>query len=456
MTSRFLTFYRESIFPLLLLAAPLMVTGIIESSISFFSTFFLAKLGPKELAAGALVGWVFATLMVIMWGSLTAVSVVVAQKHGEKNQLAIAQTLKDGLFLVALLVIPSSLIIWNMAPILILFGQSPALAALGESYFHALTWGILPDFTTLVLLQFLIGLGHTRTSMMFIMFWVPVAILANYLLIFGLYGVPKLGIAGIGWGMSISYWLTVCILIGFLWIRSQYRKYLQMAFSCQSFQYIKDLLQIGLPMGGMYCVEVGFFLALSLLMGMQSEVQLAANQIALQYLSIVIAIVFSTAQAVTVRMSHLLGAKQGEEADRTSLAGILISVMFMFLVAFVYWFFPNAVIGFDLDLNDPNNTQLIIYAKQLLGLCAIFQLLEAVRISLFGSLRALKDTHFTFLTSIISLWVIALPLGYLLASVGFSGAGLWYGLIVGAFCSIILLRWRYNNKIKKSIDILSH
>ncbi|MHB1221701.1 MAG: MATE family efflux transporter, partial [Gammaproteobacteria bacterium] len=224
-----LTFYRSIFAPLLILSLPLIVTGVIESSITFFSTFFLAKLGEQAIAAGALVNWVFATLMVVMWGALTAVSVVVAQKQGEKNKLAISEVLRDGLTLGLLLVIPSFLIIWNMAPILILFGQSPALVTLAQSYFHALAWGILPDFTMLVLLQFLIGLGHTRVSMLFIMFWVPVAIFCNYILIFGLLGFPKLGIAGIGWGMTASYWLTAGFLIAYLCIQRDYREYLRVA-----------------------------------------------------------------------------------------------------------------------------------------------------------------------------------------------------------------------------------
>lgn len=446
-------FYRSIFIPLLWLSLPLIVTGVIESSISFFSTFFLAQLGEQAIAAGALVNWVFATLMVVMWGALTAVSVVVAQKHGEKNKLAVSEVLKDGLILGWLLVVPSFLIIWNMAPILILFGQSPTLVTLAQSYFHALAWGIVPDFTMLVLLQFLIGLGHTRVSMLFIMFWVPVAIVFNYILIFGLLGFPKLGIAGIGWGMTASYWATTGFLIAYLSIQRDYREYLRVAISCKSFRHIKDLLQIGVPMGAMYCVEVGFFLALSLFMGMQGESQLAANQIVLQFLGLIIAVVFSTAQAVTVRMSHLIGEGKIIEADKTSLAGIFISFSFILAVAICYWVFPHVIIGFDLDLSHPNNQQVITYATQFLAIAAIFQLLESIRITLFGSLRALKETHFTLLTSIISFWLIALPVGYFLAKTSLGAIGLWYGLILGASCSAILLRWRYKIKIKSYLGM---
>ncbi|MHB1221390.1 MAG: MATE family efflux transporter, partial [Gammaproteobacteria bacterium] len=190
------------------------------------------------------------------------------------------------------------------------------------------------------------------------------------------------------------------------------------------------------------------FLALSLFMGMQGESQLAANQIVLQFLGLIIAVVFSTAQAVTVRMSHLIGEGKMIEADKTSLAGIFISFSFILLVAICYWVFPNVIIGFDLDLSNPSNQQVITYAKQFLAIAAVFQLLESIRITLFGSLRALKETHFTLLTSIISLWLIALPVGYLLARIGLGAMGFWYGLIIGAACSAILLRWRYRVKIK--------
>jgi MATE family multidrug resistance protein len=122
-------------------------------------------------------------------------------------------------------------------------------------------------------------------------------------------------------------------------------------------------------------------------------------------------------------------------------------------VAICYWVFPNIIIGFDLDLSNPSNQQVITYAKQFLGIAAIFQLLESIRITLFGSLRALKETHFTLLTSIISLWLIALPLGYLLVKVGLGAMGLWYGLCLGAACSAVLLRWRYRIKIKSYLSM---
>jgi multidrug resistance protein, MATE family len=434
--------------PLLKLAIPLILTGLIESASPFFVTIFLAQLGPEELAAGALVRGLFFTLMVILWGLLTAVSVLVAQKHGEKNDVAVAQILRDSTILSIILTPPAFLLLWYIAPIFILFGQDQAVVSLAQPYLHALAWGILPDFLTLVLLQFIIGLGHTRTSMVFMILWVPIAIFFNYVLIFGSLGFPQLGIAGIGWGLTISYWITVIFLILYMALSKAYKPYMLAALFSTPKRYMNELIQIGLPMGSMYCLEIGFFFALTLMMGIIGDIQLAATQIVLQYLNTLTSVVFSLASAVTVQMGHKLGGKDVVGAHNTSHAGVFISLSFMLVVAICYWLLPEWLIAVDLNVSDPKNAELVRYTKQFLLICALFQICEAVRISLFGSLRALKDTSFTLLASVFGFWLVALPLGYFLSRSGFDGAGLWWGMAIGAGCSAALLHWRFNKKIQ--------
>ena len=443
-------FYLNDVVPLLWLSIPLIFTGLIESSVSFFSTFFLAHLGHQELAAGALVNWLFATLMVILWGTLTAVSVLVAQKHGAKDDKSVSYILRDGLLLSLILVVPAFFLLWYISPVLAWMGQSPSVVLLAQAYLHGLAWGLLPDFITLVLLQFIIGLGHTRTSMVFTFCWVPVTIACNYLLVFGKFGLAKLGISGIGWGTSLSYWITSFWLIGYVLLKPSYRQYIKQIKPILKPVFVKELLIVGIPMGAMYCIEVGFFLMLSLLMGLQGSQQLAANQITLQYLGFFIAIVFSIAQAITVQMGHKLGDNKFISAARASYAGIFLSLALMLCVALCYWIIPNKLISVDLDFNNPNNANIINYVKQFLMVCAFFQILEAIRIALFGALRALKDTHFTLFASIISFWGIALPAGYVFAHyLKFGGIGFWLGAVVSALCSSSLLAWRFQMKMQQ-------
>src|SRR5437870_137038 len=99
---------------LLKLAVPLVISGIVSASMGFFSTIFLSHLGHQELAAGAIVIWLFATLMCVIWGTLSSVSVLVAQKNGEKDHLGVALVLRDGVILALLLSPPAILLLWNI------------------------------------------------------------------------------------------------------------------------------------------------------------------------------------------------------------------------------------------------------------------------------------------------------------------------------------------------------
>lgn len=120
----------------------------------------------------------------------------------------------------------------------------------------------------------------------------------------------------------------------------------------------------------------------------------------------------------------------------------------MIIIAFFYWFGPDVLIGIDFNLHDPRNTETIYLAKQFLFIAAFFQILEGIRIALFGSLRGLKDTRFSLFTSIISFWGIALPIGCLLAFwFKLGGSGFWLAMVMSAMCSIPLLYGRFKQKM---------
>jgi MATE family multidrug resistance protein len=397
MNITFSKFSRLEFHSLLKLAIPLVLNGFLEASVGFSSTYFLAQLGALELAAGALAQWVFFTMMVILWGTLCSVSVVVAQKYGQKNETAIAQVLRDGLILALLMSLPTVLLLRNIGPILLLAGQEPSTVHLAVSYMRALSWGMAPDFIMLVLGQFLIGMGHTRTTLFFTLLWVPLNIVSNYAFMFGKFGLPTLGMAGIGWGTSFAFTVMAVVLFSYLYANKKYRPYIAQAFRWTKPSFLIELCQVGIPMGSMYCIEVGFFMTLTLIMGHWGASILAANQITLQFSGLFSVATFSIAQAVTVRMGHTLGANQPNQAERSAYIGMGMALAFMSLVALGWWIVPEMFIGFDLNLSDPRNADIIHYAKQFLAIGAFFQLIETIRFVLFGALRGLKDTRFTLL-----------------------------------------------------------
>lgn len=440
---------KHELLPLLKFAMPLTIKGIAQYSIYFFQTVFFARLGADFLAAGALVNWLIGTIVVFVYGVLSSINILVAHKFGANMKNEIANIIRDGILLLLFLTIPIFLLLWFIAPIFLLFGEPLSIVEHVTPYLHALAWGLLPNFIIIAILELIIGLGKSRVIMVIAVLSLPFNLFLNYVLIFGKYGFPRCEIAGAGWGTTINYWITAIFLIAYVLLTPKYSSYFQFKNFLKKPSYILDLLRLGLPMGLMSSFEVAFFFALSLSMGSLGSQILAANQIALQYLTLLITVVFSTAQAITVRMSHLLGARNVTLAKQTNYAGLLITLFFMMLIGIIYWYFPMILISMDFKTSNPNNATIIAISKKFLKLCALFQLLEAIRISLFGSLRALKDTQFPLIISIVSFWVIALPIGYTLANrMKLDGEGLWLGMIMGSAFSVVTLQIRFNFKIK--------
>ena len=443
---------KNDVYPLLKLAVPLALTGIIGGSVGFFETLFLAHVSHETLAAGALVSWLYGTFFCILFGTLSAINVLISHKHGAQDKTGVSLVMRDGLFLAILLTIPAFLLFWNVAPIFLLFGQHPSVVVLAKSYLHALAWGLLPNFIAIAVFEFLIGLGKTRIIMNFTVFGVSLIIFFSYALIFGKFGFAAFGIAGAGWGMTISYWIIAVVVSVYVLTHKEYKNYFHHIFNKNKPTFLWELLQVGVPMGAMYCIEVAFFFALTLVMGSLGSQLLAANQIALQYLGALMSVIFSIAQAITVRMGHLLGAKEVNSAKTAGYCGLLISATLMTIIAICFWVFPSFLISVDFDINNPANAEIVREIRNLFGISALFQIIEALRISLFGALRALKDTHFTLLTSIISFWCVALPIGYLFATYfRLGGEGLWYGMVIGASISVLLLYRRFNSKIRRRV-----
>jgi multidrug resistance protein, MATE family len=434
---------------LLLLSIPLIISGVVETSIGFFSNIFLAHLGTTELAAGALVNWVFSTIMVIIWGTFSAITVLVARYFGENNHEEICCVFYAGLFLAVLLMLPSMLLLWNLAPIFLFFGQDVNTVLLAQAYLHGLSWAIIPDFIITILLQFLAGLGRTRITLAFSLIFVPINIFFNYSLMFGKLGLPALGIAGIGWGSAISFWIVTLGFSIYFFSHKIYQLYLRLPHLQKIRKALKEIFQVGLPIGLMYCIEVGFFLGTTIVMGLISINTLSANQLTLQFYWLFSIVTFSLAQGITIQVGHKIGSGNQQSTNYATYLGVFYSCAFMLLPGILYWFFANDLIMLDFDLKSPKNAEIIHLAKEFLMLAGFVQLVEAIRFAFFGALRGLKDTRFTLYISIFIYWIITLPLGYLLAIVfGMQGYGIWVATLLGQIIGTPLMIIRYRRKVE--------
>jgi MATE family multidrug resistance protein len=438
------------------LSVPLIISEVIFGLNGFISSIMVAHLGEEALAANALVWSIFIALILFFIGILTAVSIMVAHSFGAQDQNGIKNIVKQGLILGALFTVPMMIIVYFAPALLSLTGQDSAIMQLATPYLHSLLWCMLPLNTYIVLEQFLIGIGLTRLTMIFNVVSVPMHLACYYALLFGKFGLPKLGLPGIGYSFAFVFF----ILTIFLWL------YVQFADKCRHYKifsanwriqskYCLELLRVGMPLGGTFCVEVGLFATLAIMMGRLGSSVLAAHQITYQCFIFALTFIFGLAQGVSIRVGHEVGRNDREALKLAVWVNMGIGFITMLLFSIVYLSFPRAVIGLFVDVNAIKLHNIVHYTMLFLAIAAVLQLTECFRMLDSSALRGLKDTKTPMYISVVSFWLIAFPLAYLLGfRFHFGGQGIWWSLVIGLMIAAMTLFVRFYRLVQK-VDLVA-
>jgi MATE family multidrug resistance protein len=439
--SRFVSEVRECLY----LAVPLAAAQLAQSMTGFVDTVMMGLLGSEALAAGGLGAMTFTILLIIATGIITAVSPLVAEAYGAGNTERARQVGQQGLWLAAFLALPLTLLIWHAGSLLRQLGQAPDTVAAAETYLRAIAWGYLPGLGFAVLRSYISALSRPRPIMVIVIGGTLLNVVGNYVLIFGKLGFPKMGLAGIGWASTLSLWGMFLAAIAYILAQPSLRSYNPFT---RTFRYqgklFAELVSLGLPIGAMVGVEAGLFAVTTFLMGYLGTVPLAAHQIVLQTAAVTFNVPLGIALATTVRVGQLSGQKQVKSLQRAGFIGIGLGALFMGAMALLFWAFPEKIISLYLDVHKPENAAVVILARKLLAIAAVFQILDGIQVVAAGALRGVKDTRIPMFIAILAYWGVGLTSGCLLGfKLGLGGVGLWWGLALGLMVTAIVLPWRF-------------
>ncbi|MEO1209775.1 MAG: MATE family efflux transporter [Cyanobacteria bacterium J06638_20] len=427
------------------LSLPLATAQVLQAATGFVDTVMMGMLGSQAIAAGGLGATVFMGLLLIATAIVSAVSPMVAEAYGAGMDGRVRLVVQQGLLLAIALGIPLTLLLRNMEPILQGLGQSPDLIPLMGVYLKAVSWGAIPGLIVAVLRSFVSSLSKPRPVMIVVMLGTAINVVANYTLMFGLFGLPRLGLAGIGYASALSFWGMLLLLTGYILLNQELRLYpiFEGRFRLDP-KCFRGLLQIGIPMGVLSLVEAGMFTLTTLLVGLLGTVPLAAHQIALQTAALTFMVPMGIGLGTTVQVGQRLGQKDALGMRLAGFAGIGLGGVFMLLMAIVIWLMPQTIVSLYLDVQDPANQEVVALAIRLLLVAAIFQIVDGVQVTATGALRGMQDTRIPMIIGIISYWGIGLTSGYLLGfHFGMGSVGLWLGWAVGLLAAATVLTWRF-------------
>ncbi|EPG5281661.1 NorM family multidrug efflux MATE transporter [Pseudomonas aeruginosa] len=424
---------------ILRLAGPLIAAQLAYVAMVFTDTVMMGKLGPDALAAGGLGAVSYAFVSTFCVGVVAAVGNLVAIRHGCDDAAGAAAATRSGLWVGAALALAAGLLLWNLRPLLLLFGQAPQTVDGAMQFLHSLTFALPGYMAFMVLRGFTSAIDRAGPVMAISVLGALANLALNYSFIEGLFGLPRLGLAGIG--LVTALVMNCMPLLLALYIRRQpaYAAYsLLRGLGRPQRAMVEEILRLGLPIGGTYAVESGMFTVATLCMGIIGDHALAAHQIAIQAVYVAFMVPVWLSYATTYRIGQHFGAGRLLEARRAGRVGIGFGALCMLLFAGLFWWMPEAIIGLFLDRDAPANREVAAMAVSLLAIAAWFELFDGTQNVAMGAIRGLKDARTTFLVGLACYWLVGVPLACLLAfAAGWGAAGVWWGLAGGLACAAI-------------------
>lgn len=434
---------------LVALAIPLVATQLAQVAMVFTDTVMMGMLGAHSLAGGGLGATVFSFLYIICIGVITAVGNLVAHAHGKGDRSGVSNAVRAGFIVSVGLAVICAAILWNAAALLRLFGQQEGIVTTAAAYLHAVLWGVAPGLWFMSLRGFTIGMTRPGPVTAITVGAVGFNVIANYVLMYGAFGFPALGVAGIGWASSLVFF---CMFIAMALstqrdaIFAHYRVF--SAVLRTNRRAIAELLRLGLPVGVTYGVESGMFLAAAFMMGLLGTAELAAHHIASQSVYVAFMIPVGICYAVSMLIGQAHGAGDLYRARQIARLGLAIGVACMTVTALVFWKLPDVVVGLFIGSDSVESAAVTRFAIEFLAVAAVFQIFDGSQSIASGAIRGLKDSKSTMIIGSVGYWIVGVPAAIFFGFVAHQGGvGVWWGLACGLACAAVLLVARFELKI---------
>lgn len=425
------------------LALPVMLGQLGNIFINLIDNIMVGSLGGISLAAVSLASSIFLIIMVFGWGLASAISPLVAESDAKKDYINSSIILYNGVFISFLLSIIMYIIILIFIPFLSYLGQPEEVIKETIPFLNIISLSLIPWLLFESLRKFSEGLSLPLPGMIITWLGVLINVILNYILIYGRYNFPKLGIIGAAYSTLIARIVMLIGLCIIFYINPKIKKYISyIKYNSLCKNCLKKILNIGTPSGLQMLFEVGAFSIASFISGLSGSKQLAAHQIAVSLASTTYMLGLGFAVTATVRIGNQNALKNYNKLREVGWLIIFMTSIFMLLCGGIFIIFR-----FQLPLIYINDPDVINISSKLLIVAAFFQLSDGIQSVSISALRGIYDVKIPMWISFFSYWVIAIPLGWIFATkFNMNALGVWVGLGIGLTISSILLIIRYNSK----------
>lgn len=430
-------------YPVIIGQLGIIMMGVVDS-------IMVGKIGPVPLAAASLGNSLIFIILIIGIGCSIVVSPLVAILVGGKRYSECGVYFRQSLLLNILLSLVMIGVILIGVNFINKLHQPPEVIELTMIYMSIVGFSAFPLMIFQTYKQFIEGLSIMKPAMVISILANIINAFANWVLIFGELGFPKLGLAGAAWATFASRAFMALVIMFYVMRNDKFKQYdVTFHFRGLNFPVIKKILRLGLPSGFQYFFEVGAFSFAVIMIGWIGTNELAAHQIAINLASISFMGVLGISQAASIRVGNAMGEQSVSKIRKAGFTAIILGAALMSFSGITFVLLNNYLPTLYID-----DEAVISIASRLIIIAAIFQLSDGIQAVGIGVLRGLTDIKGPTIITFIAYWIISLPIAYLLAfNFNLGVDGVWIGLLIGLTVSAFLLTLRFNYKSKHLIQI---
>lgn len=428
---------------LIQLALPILIAQVTQTMMGFIDTVMAGRVSAVDMAAVAVGTSLWLPAILFVQGLLMAFTPVFSQHHGANNQQVIPNLLFQAGYIAIIGALGVMLFLASSSYILDLMNLEPQLHRLTVGYIDGILWGA-PAFALYQVLRGCSeGISYTLPTMVIGFVGLAVNIPANYIFIYGGFGIPAMGGAGCGVATAMVFWAMLIAMTIYMLID---KKFIDIdpfkRFYAPKWSTMKSMTKMGFPIAMALFFEVSLFAVIALFLAPMGANVVASHQIALNFSSIVFMLPLSIGIAASIRIGYYLGRERTDIAQLVTYVALGLSLSLALLTAI-----STVVFRHEISLLYNDNPEVVALAGSLMLMAALYQISDSIQVVAAGALRGYKDTRSAFYITLFSYWFIGMTLGYVLAYTDYivpalGAHGFWIGLIAGLTSAAILFGWR--------------
>ncbi|MBJ7312501.1 MATE family efflux transporter [Rugamonas sp. CCM 8940] len=445
------------------LAGPLILTQFAQVALSTVGILMMGLLGPLDIAAGGLALAVFNLLRTMGVGLVTPTGNLVAAASaragagglaaaGSEAEAEIRAMVRASFAIATLAGLLFCGLMLGAGPLLLWLGQDAVVVAKATAYLAAAAPGILPLLWFQVVRNFTVGLRRPGPLLAITIGSVALSAGLNLVLMYGAFGLPALGLAGIAWSSTLVQGCSLAVFL--LVVRRD-----PLLARCLSLRWWRSdrgaLLRcwkMGWPVAATYGSEAGFFAVVLLLVGAVSADALAAHTVVNQLVYIVFMISVGLSHAASISISKVWAQGDVHSARRYGHTGLAMGLACMALIGVVYCAVPTTILGLFLGQGVGVSAEAMALAAQLLTIAAVLQFFDCAQNIGIGILRGAGETGSSLWMTLIGYWGVGLPTAWLLGRhFGWGAGGVWIGLTLGLVATAGQLLLRFERLMRQRL-----